>query len=253
MNTKTSTIVEAQRISRSLTIRDRTIHVLKDISFQVERSEWVALTGPSGSGKSTLLALLAGIDTVTSGSLLLDGVDLTELSENRLARIRNAKIGVVFQSFHLIPTLTAQENVEVPLYVSPRASQSRRRAAEMLERVGLGDRADHRPHQLSGGEQQRVAIARALVNEPSLLLADEPTGNLDSATGRRILHLIGELRRSMDLTVVMVTHDPAVARAADRVFNLFDGRLTRYPNDNGRAPTTCTGVHVGTRRKAVKA
>ena len=252
MMTKTSTVIQAHEISRSLTIRDRAIHVLEDISFQVKRAEWVALTGPSGSGKSTLLALLAGIDTVTSGRLLLDGVDLTLLSENRLARIRNAEIGIVFQSFHLIPTLTARENVEVPLYISPRASEARSRAVEMLERVGLGDRTDHRPHQLSGGEQQRVAVARALVNEPSLLLADEPTGNLDSATGRRILDLIADLRRAMGLTIVMVTHDRSVAQAADRVLHLLDGRLIQRPEDGGPAPAY-TGVQVGTMRRAVTA
>jgi putative ABC transport system ATP-binding protein len=232
--TPSATIIQAEHLSRTLAIGDRTLHILKDLSFEVARSEWVALTGPSGSGKSTLLALLAGIDAPTSGRLVLDGVDITRMPEGVMARIRNEKIGIVFQSFHLIPTLSARENVEVPLYVSPRAADARKLAAAMLERVGLDHRADHRPHQLSGGERQRVAIARALVTEPNLLLADEPTGNLDSETGQCILGLITGLRREMDLTVVMVTHDPVVARVAERELHLLDGRLVNGLDGNGR-------------------
>jgi putative ABC transport system ATP-binding protein len=218
-------IIHAENLTRTLPLGDRELEILKGVSFEIERGEWVALTGPSGSGKSTLLGLLAGIDSPTDGRLVLNDIDVTHMREVQLARLRNRTIGIVFQSFHLIPTLTAQENVEVPLYVSPHAAEARERAAAMLARVGLADRADHRPHQLSGGEQQRVAIARALVTHPSILLADEPTGNLDSRTGQAVLDLIGDLRQALGLTVVMVTHDPAVARAAERELHLLDGRL----------------------------
>jgi putative ABC transport system ATP-binding protein len=235
MKAEATTLIQAEGLIRALPIGDRELQILKGISFEVERGEWVALTGPSGSGKSTLLGLLAGIDEATGGRLFLDGVEVTGMREARLARLRNEKIGIVFQSFHLVPTLTARENVEVPLYVGPRAREARALALEMLERVGLAERADHRPHQLSGGEQQRVAIARALVTQPALLLADEPTGNLDSVTGQRVLDLIARLRQELGLTVVMVTHDPAVARAADRELHLLDGQLVDHLNGNGRA------------------
>jgi putative ABC transport system ATP-binding protein len=224
-------MIHAQGLSRALSIGDVTLQVLDDVSFTVQRGEWVALTGPSGSGKSTLLGLLAGIDAPTAGRLALDGIDITDMGEGRLARIRNRMIGIVFQSFYLIPALTARENVEVPLYVGPHAARAQALAIDMLERVGLGPRADHRPHQLSGGEQQRVALARALVTQPQILLTDEPTGNLDSATGTAVLDLIEELRRDLGLTVVMVTHDPSVAAVADRELHLLDGRLVnRLPN-----------------------
>lgn len=218
-------LIEAQDLHRSLFLGDREIHVLRGISFTVYSGEWVALTGPSGSGKSTLLGLLAGIDRPTQGAIRLDGMDITGLPESRLSRFRNDMIGMVFQSFHLIPTMTALENVEVPLYISPRRWQARKLAQEMLERVGLGDRIRHQPHQLSGGEQQRVAIARALVTAPRLLLADEPTGNLDSATSKQVLALIGQLRKEMNLTVVMVTHDAGVAGCAGRRLHIRDGVL----------------------------
>ncbi len=230
MSVSSSTLIHAEDLTRTLSLGDRKLQILKGISFDVRRGEWVALTGPSGSGKSTLLGLLAGIDTPSDGRLVLDGVDVTHMREAKLARLRNRTIGIVFQSFHLIPTLTARENVEVPLYVSPYAAEAGARAAEMLARVGLADRAAHRPHQLSGGEQQRVAIARALVTHPSILLADEPTGNLDSGTGQAVLDLIDELRDALGLTVVMVTHDPAVAQIADRELHLLDGRLVDHLN-----------------------
>jgi putative ABC transport system ATP-binding protein len=221
----TDIAIQAENLTRSLPLGERSLHILKGLSFDVPHGQWVALTGPSGSGKSTLLGILAGIDTPTGGRLVLEGVDVTNMDERRLARLRNQKIGIVFQSFHLIPTLTAQENVEVPLYVGPQANRARILAREMLEWVGLGERRGHRPHQLSGGEQQRVAIARALVTKPTILLADEPTGNLDTATGERVLDLFDRLRQEFGVTMVMATHDPIVARRADRELHLVDGRF----------------------------
>lgn len=222
-------LIRGINLNRSMSIGNETLHILKDLSFAVEANEWLALTGPSGSGKSTLLALLAGIDSPTSGELIFDGQDISRIGERELARLRNEKIGIVFQSFHLIPSLTAQENVELPLYVSPRAKEASRLAREMLELVGLSDRLKHRPNQLSGGQQQRVAIARALVNQPSLLVADEPTGNLDTKTGEQMLELFAQLRRDLNLTLVVVTHDKLVASHADRVLHLVDGQFMTAP------------------------
>lgn len=220
-------IIRAENLCRTLTMGQQALEVLKSVSFEVGQGEWVALTGPSGSGKSTLLGLLAGIDTATSGRLIIDKIDITRMSEHKLARIRNEKIGIVFQSFNLIPSLTALENVEMPLYVSAYARSAREKARAMLEEVGLSERLNHRPHQLSGGQQQRVAIARALVTQPSLLLADEPTGNLDTDTGLQILDLFADLRARLGLTIVMVTHDAQVAAYADRTLHLVDGQLVR--------------------------
>ena len=227
-------ILSVENVQRNLALGSIQIHVLKGISFQVNPGEWVALTGPSGSGKSTLLGLLAGLDRPSRGRLQLDGGEISTLPESRLARLRNQKIGVIFQSFHLIATLTAQENVEAPLYIGPRRREARALAQQMLERVGLADRRHHLPHQLSGGEQQRVAIARALSAGPRLLLADEPTGNLDSAASQQVLALLTQLREQMGLTVVMVTHDAQVAAYADRRLHLVDGQLV----DPGAHPLT---------------
>ena len=221
--------VDAANLYRSLPLGDETISILRGLSFRIDHGEWVALTGPSGSGKSTLLGILAGLDSPTSGSIRIDGIDIAGLSERRLARLRNAKIGVVFQSFNLISALTALENVEAPLHVHSGRSSARAAARDMLDRVGLSDRLNHRPHQLSGGQQQRVAIARALVTKPALLVADEPTGNLDSATGAHVLDLISDLRRELGVTVVVATHDPSVAERADRVLHIVDGQLTHNP------------------------
>jgi putative ABC transport system ATP-binding protein len=224
---KSSIIIQAINLTKTLTLDSQALHILKGISFEVGQGEAVALMGPSGSGKSTLLGLLAGIDTPSAGQLILDGVDITHMNERELARIRNQKIGIVFQSFNLIPTLTALENVEMPLYISPYANDARKRAQAMLEQVGLADRMHHRPHQLSGGQQQRVAIARALVTQPAIMLADEPTGNLDTQTGEQILELFAQIRQRFGLTTIIVTHDPRVAEHADRVLNLVDGELVR--------------------------
>lgn len=223
--TGTVPALQAIDLKRTLPLGDQPISILHGVSFSVQKGEWVALTGPSGSGKSTLLGLVAGLDIPSSGRVIIDGVDVTAMSERSLAKLRNEKIGIVFQSFNLIPTLTAQENVEAPLYVSPLRRQAREKAKEVLELVGLGHRRDHRPHQLSGGEQQRVAIARALVTAPALLVADEPTGNLDTKTGAQILDLFEQLHQELGITLFVVTHDPNVADRADRILHLVDGRL----------------------------
>jgi putative ABC transport system ATP-binding protein len=201
----------------------RRLTVLKDISFSVEPGAFVAIVGPSGSGKTTLLGLLAGLDRPTAGTVHLDGDELGSLSEDDLARLRARKIGFVFQSFQLIPTLTALENVHVPLEL--RGEPSADRAAELLGRVGLGDRGHHYPAQLSGGEQQRVALARAFSTRPRVLLADEPTGNLDARTGATIIDLMTELNRDLDTTLVLVTHDLDLASRARRTIRLADGAI----------------------------
>ncbi len=213
---------------RDLTMRlasgGRTVDVLTGISLDVPPRQVLAVAGPSGSGKSTLLGLLAGLDRPTGGRIAVAGVELTGLSEDALARFRRDTIGYVFQSFHLIPTLTALENVAVPMELAgePEALD---RAGRLLDEVGLGARAHHYPVQLSGGEQQRVAVARAVCRRPRLLLADEPTGNLDSATGGQVIELLLALNRSLGSTLVLVTHDPALAARADRVVTLRDGAV----------------------------
>jgi putative ABC transport system ATP-binding protein len=202
----------------------RPLSALKNVSFQVEPGETVAIVGPSGSGKTTLLGLLAGLDRPSGGRVLLDGTDMGALSEDARARLRREKIGFVFQSFQLIPTLTARENVAVPLDLAGNGGGAAR-ADELLERVGLGGRGHHYPAQLSGGEQQRVAVARAFIHRPSILFADEPTGNLDAATGERVIELMMELNRERGTTLVLVTHDPDLARRARRVIRLADGAV----------------------------
>ena len=228
------TIIQVEDIRRNLSQGGRELHILNGISFSVDAGSWLAFTGPSGSGKSTLVGILAGIDRPTSGKVVLEGMEISALPEGHLARIRNQKIGVVFQSFHLIPTMTALENVEAPLYIHPRRLHARSIAANMLEQVGLQERMSHFPHQLSGGEQQRVAIARALACGPEILLADEPTGNLDTATSKQVLDLIGQLRVQLGLTVIMVTHNLSVAGRADRCLHIVDGRIV---NDGSPAPS----------------
>ena len=202
---------------RPLTILDR-------VTLDVERGDAVAVIGPSGSGKSTLLGLIAGLDAPTDGTITVGGVDITRLGESALARFRRETIGYVFQSYHLIPTLTAQENVAVPLELAGRRGAGDR-ARALLAELGLAERAHHYPVQLSGGEQQRVAVARAIALEPPLLLADEPTGNLDSATGKQIIDLLVGVNRRLGCTLVLVTHDAALAAHADRVVTLRDGRI----------------------------
>jgi putative ABC transport system ATP-binding protein len=213
---------------RDLTMRlaagGRVVTVLDGVTLEARAGEVLAITGPSGSGKSTLLGLIAGLDRPTAGSVVLDGVEVTALEEDALARLRRDAIGYVFQSYHLIPTLTAAENVAVPLELAGRRD-ARARALDLLAAVGLAGRAHHYPAQLSGGEQQRVALARAVALRPRLLLADEPTGNLDSASGAQIVDLLLALHREHGSTLVLVTHDEAVARHAERVVMLRDGRV----------------------------
>ncbi len=228
-------IVQVENVQRHLPQGGRVLHVLNGISFAVEAGAWLALTGPSGSGKSTLIGILAGIDRPSGGKVTIEGTEISALPEGRLARLRNARIGVVFQSFHLIPSMTALENVEAPLYIHPQKRRARSMAAAMLQQVGLGERMGHFPHQLSGGEQQRVAIARALVCGPRVLLADEPTGNLDTATSTQVIELIRQLRSQLGLTVIMVTHNPAIAACADRRLHIVDGRLASAETPAGAA------------------
>ncbi len=217
--------LEARNITRSLPLGRERIDILHGISFRIERGEFVAIIGPSGSGKSTVLGIIAGLDSPSGGQVLVDGVDITTMSEAQLAKIRNQKIGMVFQAFNLIPTLTARENVEVPLYVGKHEGSPAERAQKTLELVGLGHRLDHRPNQLSGGEQQRVAIARALATNPAIVIADEPTGNLDAKNSANVLELIRELRERTGTTFIIATHDPSVAAAAERVIRIYDGRV----------------------------
>ena len=212
----------ARQLTKSFRSGDRMLTVLRDVSFTIPERAFVAIVGPSGSGKTTLLGLLAGLDTPSSGAVILDGTDLGTLSEDERARLRGEKVGFVFQSFQLIPTLTAIENIQVPLELRGELGASTR-ARQLLARVGLAERAHHYPVQLSGGEQQRVALARAFVNAPRVLFADEPTGNLDSATGERIVALIEELNREAGTTVVLVTHDLSLAGRAARIIRLGDG------------------------------
>ena len=210
-------------LSKTYRSGDRRLTVLNDITFAVEPGGFAAIVGPSGSGKTTLLGLLAGLDRPTTGTVHLDGAELGALDEDALARLRGEKIGFVFQAFQLIPTLTARENVQVPLEL--RGEDAIARASELLTRVGLADRQDHYPAQLSGGEQQRVALARAFSVRPKVLFADEPTGNLDAATGAGIIDLMVELNRDLGTTLVLVTHDLDLAGRARRTIRLADGRV----------------------------
>ncbi len=217
-------MIRVRSLSMRLASGGRAVDVLTDVSLEVPAGQFLAIAGPSGSGKSTLLGLIAGLDRPTAGRIEVDGVVVTELGEDALARFRRDHVGYVFQSFHLVPTLTALENVAVPLELGGDAD-AEARARALLAEVGLAERAHHYPVQLSGGEQQRVAVARALARRPPLLLADEPTGNLDSATGKQIIDLLVGANRRLGRTLVLVTHDPALAGHADRVITLRDGRI----------------------------
>ena len=217
-------VLHSQSLSRTYRSGGRDLTVLKDITFSLEPGGFLAILGPSGSGKTTLLGLLAGLDRPSAGSVYLDGQELGSLTEDERARLRGEKIGFVFQAFQLIPTLTAQENIQVPLELRGDAHAAPR-ARELLERVGLGGRGHHYPAQLSGGEQQRVALARGFSSRPRILFADEPTGNLDAATGATIIDLMVELNRDLGTTLVLVTHDLDLAARARRTIRLADGRV----------------------------
>jgi putative ABC transport system ATP-binding protein len=217
-------MIELREVSKTVTSGTEPLTILHPLSLQIPRGQFVAIVGPSGSGKSTLLGLIAGLDAPTSGSVLIDDVDITRLDEDSLARLRGEKIGFVFQFFHLIPSLTAYENVAVPMEIAG-AANAQARAEQLLEEVGLTGRSHHYPSQLSGGEQQRVALARALANDPPIVLADEPTGNLDSANGRHIMDLLRKIHSGRSTTLVLVTHDAEIAAMADARLVMRDGRV----------------------------
>jgi putative ABC transport system ATP-binding protein len=217
-------MIALRGVSKTVPSGTGTLTILHPIDLAVPARQVVAITGPSGSGKSTLLGLIAGLDSPSTGQIAIDGIDITALDEDGLARLRGRRIGFVFQFFHLLPSLTALETVLVPMEIAG-VKDARPRAAALLAEVGLSERGHHYPSQLSGGEQQRVAIARALANDPPLLLADEPTGNLDSTTGRQVIDLLLEVNRARGTTLVLVTHDPELAAVADLVIALRDGRV----------------------------
>ena len=217
--------LEMVHITKSYVMGDNTVHALKDISAVIEKGEWISIMGPSGSGKSTLMNILGCLDRPTSGKYLLDGAEVDSLSDDQLATERNKKIGFVFQNFNLLPRMDALNNVALPLiYAGIPREERMKKAAHALDRVGLGDRIDHRPNELSGGQRQRVAIARALVNDPTIVLADEPTGNLDTRSGEEIMDIFKELHKQ-GRTIVLVTHEPEIAEFAERIIVVRDGEI----------------------------
>lgn len=222
----TTPVIDVQNITKDLRMGSHIVHALRGVSMKIERGEMVGIIGPSGSGKSTLLGIIGGLDTPTEGHVFIDGVDVSRMREDKLTEIRNEKIGFIFQFFNLIPTLTALENVALPIQFARRPQfNANVRARELLKLLGLADRTHHLPSQLSGGQQQRVAIARALANNPPLLLADEPTGNLDTESGEIVLAALREIQQTSGATVVLVTHDRDLADRADRTITLVDGQI----------------------------
>ena len=219
-------IVETKNLTKTYMSGGRPLDVLKGVDLRVEPGEFMAIMGPSGSGKSTLLNMIGALDRPTSGDVFINGVNINTLNDNQVADLRNREVGFIFQFFNLIPRMDAQGNIELPMAIAGKSRNERhKRAKKLLELVGLADRADHKPSQLSGGEQQRVAIARALANEPNILLADELTGNLDSKTGEEIMHLLRSLNEEEGKTFILITHDPTVGQRTDRLISLKDGKI----------------------------
>ncbi len=230
-------IVECIDVKKIYRIGQVKVNALRGITLTVNKGEFVSIMGPSGCGKTTLLNIIGSLDTPTEGKVILDGIDISKASEDKLTEIRRDKVGFVFQFYNLLPILTALENVELPMLIAGVPKRKRiERARHLLELVGLGAREQHRPDELSGGERQRVAIARALANNPAILLADEPTGDLDTETGQEILRLMKELNRSEQQTIIMVTHDPNVAAVTDKVYHIRDGKVERITEDPGATP-----------------
>ncbi len=228
-------VIELVNITKTFQLGDVEVNALRGVSFKITRGEYVAIMGPSGSGKSTLMNIIGCLDTPSEGSYFLDGTEVNNLNDDQLANIRNKKIGFVFQSFNLLPRTTALDNVELPL-VYAGAGERRKRALEALSLVGLGERVHHRPNELSGGQQQRVAIARALVNEPSLILADEPTGNLDSVAGDEVMGIFDRLNHEEGKTIVLVTHDPDIGARAKRIVRVRDGVVVEDTGEQQAVP-----------------
>jgi putative ABC transport system ATP-binding protein len=232
-------VLETKNVTKVYRLGEVSVSALDGVDFEVQKGEFVAIMGPSGSGKSTLLHLLGGLDTPSSGEVILAGQPLAQLSDDQITRVRRQKVGFIFQFYNLLPTLTAAENVALPLLLDGKpAAPQRAHIEELLALVGLADRAGHRPDQLSGGQQQRVAIARAFANRPEIVLADEPTGNLDSRSGTAILELLQRTSRELSATIAMVTHDPRAASYAGRVVFLKDGQIVHHLSDHGRGVPT---------------
>jgi putative ABC transport system ATP-binding protein len=234
----THPVIDVKQVTKELKMGQHTIHALRGVNMTIQRGEMVGIVGPSGSGKSTLLGIIGGLDTPTKGQVFIDGIEISRMNEEKLTEIRNEKIGFIFQFFNLIPTLTALENVALPIQFARKPQfNPNQRAKELLNLLGLGDRMHHRPSQLSGGQQQRVAIARALANQPALLLADEPTGNLDSESSAIVLEALETIRRDIGTTVVIVTHSATLAQRSDRTLVLSDGQIVEEgtkSSDNDR-------------------